>query len=180
MRESLKYDDAAKASGAKIVHSCGYDSVPSDLACLHLAHHAKTQHGRPPNEVTLLQQRKGYRAGRGEEREGGKRVDAPARAVQHPKFDPSSVQSGAGGGTIDSLTGIFAESPETQRLINRAYCLDPPGSRYASGEGPDSPSPIKPTWSAAAKCWTAPFVMSMVNEPVVRRSNALLGYPYGE
>ncbi len=30
-------DEAARASGARIVHSCGFDSVPSDLAVL-LAH----------------------------------------------------------------------------------------------------------------------------------------------
>lgn len=30
-------DDAARASGARVVHACGYDSVPSDLA-VHLLH----------------------------------------------------------------------------------------------------------------------------------------------
>lgn len=30
----LKYDDVAKASGAKIVHACGFDSIPYDLGVL--------------------------------------------------------------------------------------------------------------------------------------------------
>eukprot|EP00729_Bicosta_minor_P022986 gene22986-7697_t len=29
-----KYDAAAKKSGARIVHACGYDSIPSDLGAL--------------------------------------------------------------------------------------------------------------------------------------------------
>lgn len=30
----LKYNDIAKASGAKIVHACGFDSIPYDLGVL--------------------------------------------------------------------------------------------------------------------------------------------------
>ncbi|MEJ2889958.1 saccharopine dehydrogenase family protein [Actinomycetospora aeridis] len=41
-REAIdRYDDAARASGARIVHSCGYDSIPSDLAVLLL--HSRVQ-----------------------------------------------------------------------------------------------------------------------------------------
>lgn len=35
----------AKASGARIVHCCGYDSIPSDLGALMLQEHAKKAHG---------------------------------------------------------------------------------------------------------------------------------------
>lgn len=31
---SFRYDAAAKKSGARIVHACGYDSIPSDLGAL--------------------------------------------------------------------------------------------------------------------------------------------------
>ena len=35
MREAIdRFDDAAAASGARIVHSCGFDSIPSDLGVL--------------------------------------------------------------------------------------------------------------------------------------------------
>ena len=37
MRDSIdRYDDIARASGARIVHSCGFDSIPSDLGVLAL------------------------------------------------------------------------------------------------------------------------------------------------
>lgn len=45
MRESIdRYDGAAKASGARIVHACGFDSVPSDLGVL-LLHEAASRDG---------------------------------------------------------------------------------------------------------------------------------------
>lgn len=37
----------AQQSGAKIVHSCGFDSIPSDLGVLFLQNEAKNKHGRP-------------------------------------------------------------------------------------------------------------------------------------
>ena len=40
MRETIdRFDAAAKESGARIVHNCGFDSVPSDIGVL-LAHEA--------------------------------------------------------------------------------------------------------------------------------------------
>src|SRR5436305_6381829 len=35
MRETIeRFDSAAKASGARIVHTCGFDSIPSDIGVL--------------------------------------------------------------------------------------------------------------------------------------------------
>ncbi len=42
-----KYSDAAKASGARIVHSCGFDSIPFDLGVYFLQQHAIKNHGGP-------------------------------------------------------------------------------------------------------------------------------------
>ena len=42
MRRSIDdYDAAARASGARIVHTCGFDSIPSDLGVLALHEHAR-------------------------------------------------------------------------------------------------------------------------------------------
>lgn len=42
MRQSIdRYDEAARASGARIVHTCGFDSIPSDLGVLALYDHAR-------------------------------------------------------------------------------------------------------------------------------------------
>lgn len=48
MRASIDAnDEAAKASGARIVHACGFDSIPSDLGVHMVWDHAKRVHGRP-------------------------------------------------------------------------------------------------------------------------------------
>jgi short subunit dehydrogenase-like uncharacterized protein len=48
VREAIDRCDAlARESGARIVHSCGYDSVPSDLGVL-LLHEAAGELGRRP------------------------------------------------------------------------------------------------------------------------------------
>ncbi len=39
-----RYDETAKASGARIVLSCGFDSIPFDLGVLHLQNHAISEH----------------------------------------------------------------------------------------------------------------------------------------
>lgn len=41
-----KYQDAAKQSGARIVNSCGFDSIPSDLGVYFTQQQAKSQFGR--------------------------------------------------------------------------------------------------------------------------------------
>lgn len=40
-----RYDAAAKKSGARIVLSCGFDSIPFDLGVYHLQNHAAQTHG---------------------------------------------------------------------------------------------------------------------------------------
>lgn len=37
-----KYHTAAAAKGIKVVHCCGFDSIPSDLGALMMAHHCRT------------------------------------------------------------------------------------------------------------------------------------------
>lgn len=45
------HQDVAKASGARIVFSCGFDSIPSDLGVYHLQQLAKAQFGHPMPRV---------------------------------------------------------------------------------------------------------------------------------
>lgn len=44
----------ARETGARIVHSCGYDSIPSDLGVLMLQRHAEKEHGATCPHVRLL------------------------------------------------------------------------------------------------------------------------------
>jgi short subunit dehydrogenase-like uncharacterized protein len=52
MREMIdKYHEAAKASGARIAFSSGFDSIPFDLGVFMLQHEAKARHGSPAPRV---------------------------------------------------------------------------------------------------------------------------------
>jgi short subunit dehydrogenase-like uncharacterized protein len=52
MRQMIdKYDEAAKASGARVTFSSGFDSIPFDLGVLMLQKHATATHGAPAPRV---------------------------------------------------------------------------------------------------------------------------------
>jgi short subunit dehydrogenase-like uncharacterized protein len=48
-----KYEAQAKASGARIVHCCGFDSIPSDMGVWYLQTQAKKQFDAPCNDVKM-------------------------------------------------------------------------------------------------------------------------------
>jgi short subunit dehydrogenase-like uncharacterized protein len=48
-----RYEPAAKASGARIVHCCGFDSIPSDLGVLFLQEEARKRFGGACPEVAM-------------------------------------------------------------------------------------------------------------------------------
>ena len=53
MRRTIdEFDAAAKAKGVRIVHSCGFDSVPSEVVTLMAAHYMATVHNRQLGETT--------------------------------------------------------------------------------------------------------------------------------
>ncbi|MDD9896928.1 MAG: saccharopine dehydrogenase NADP-binding domain-containing protein [Gammaproteobacteria bacterium] len=47
------HEEAAKASGARIINCCGFDSIPSDLGVKFLQQHAKYKFGRCCNKVHM-------------------------------------------------------------------------------------------------------------------------------
>ncbi|MEM6475055.1 MAG: saccharopine dehydrogenase NADP-binding domain-containing protein [Pseudomonadota bacterium] len=49
----LRHGDAAKASGARIVHCCGFDSIPSDLGVHFLQHQAKQKFGETCDRIDM-------------------------------------------------------------------------------------------------------------------------------
>ena len=52
MHETIAtFSDQAKASGARIVHSCGFDSIPFDLGVLYLQNIAQEKFGKPCQSV---------------------------------------------------------------------------------------------------------------------------------
>jgi short subunit dehydrogenase-like uncharacterized protein len=140
--------EPARAGGARIVHCCGFDSIPSDLGTL-LLHRALEDLGS---------------------------------GLRRARLRVRSMRGKASGGTVASLFEIAGEArrdPEARRVLLDPYALNPPGERPPLEGGPDRGDSLRPRLDADRGVWTAPFLMAMINTRVVRRSNALLGYPYG-
>ena len=147
MRQMIdRYQEDAKASGARIVHACGFDSIPSDLGVWHLQQRSTELFGQPAERISLL---------------------------------VGAMRGGFSGGTAASLLYAVEEgrkSRDVARILSDPYALNPPGQR----QGPDRRDQTGTRFDADHGVWTCPFVMALINTRIVRRSNALLGYAYGE
>jgi short subunit dehydrogenase-like uncharacterized protein len=146
MRRMIDLHEArAVETGARIVHSCGFDSIPSDLGCLFLQRHAIERYGRPCGSVKLFVRK---------------------------------MKGTFSGGTVASMLNaleVAKHSPEDRRIMGNPYALNPAGEC----KGPDGRDQARPHLDPDADSWTAPFVMAAINTRIVRRSHALLGWPWG-
>ncbi|MBT8090217.1 MAG: saccharopine dehydrogenase NADP-binding domain-containing protein [Gammaproteobacteria bacterium] len=136
----------AQQTGARIVHCCGFDSVPMDIGVWFLQDAAKQRYGAYCKSIALL---------------------------------VKATKGTASGGTIASMMNLIQESRKDRdvaRILVHPYSLNPEGER----DGPDKRDQQSVLYDKNAQSWTAPFVMAGVNTKVVRRSHALLGYPYGK
>jgi short subunit dehydrogenase-like uncharacterized protein len=141
-----QFQDAALASGARIVHTCGFDSVPFDMGNWYVQEQMHQQHGVYAQQVKA-------RVGRN--------------------------RGAASGGTIASVLNMMEEAgrdPSIRRQVANPYSLYPAGTP-AGLDGADQSTAI---YDEDFKQWTSPFIMAAVNTRVVRRSNALLGFPWGK
>jgi short subunit dehydrogenase-like uncharacterized protein len=140
-----QYHDAAADNGTRIVHCCGFDSVPMDIGVWFLQQEAMRRHGSYCRSIAMI---------------------------------VKAMRGGASGGTIASMLNLIREARsdrDVARVLAHPYGLNPPGER----EGPDRHDQRNVQFDEVAGTWTAPFVMAGINTKVVRRSHALLGYPYG-
>ena len=140
-----RHNEAARESGARILMSCAFDSVPSDIGVFCLQKSAGTIHGAVCSEITML-----------------------VRAMK----------GGASGGTVASMLNLIDEARRDRsvaRVLQDPYSLNPEGERH----GPDQGSRDRVAFNADVDAWTGPFIMAAINTRTVRRTNALLGYPYG-
>ena len=141
-----EHQERATQTGARIVHCCGFDSVPMDIGVWFLQEEARKRFGHYCQSITLL---------------------------------VKATKGSASGGTVASLINLIEESRKDRaiaKILVHPYSLNPEGER----EGPDQRDQQGVLYNDDAKSWTAPFVMAAVNTKVVRRSHALLGYPYGK
>ncbi|MFT4875060.1 saccharopine dehydrogenase family protein [Congregibacter sp.] len=135
----------AQESGARIVHCCGFDSIPSDLGNWFVQQAMQDQHG-------VIASRVRGRVGK--------------------------TRGAASGGTVASLLGVLEDAgrdPALRSLLRDKYCLYPD----QEGPGPEAKDQYAPIFDPCFEQWTTPFVMALINERVVRRSNALLNFPWG-
>ena len=89
-----------------------------------------------------------------------------------------AIKGGASGGTFASMLNAIDEAKRDRsvmRILSDPYGLNPEGER----KGPDGRDQRGALFHEDAGVWTGPFVMAGINTKVVRRSNALAGYPYG-
>ena len=139
-----RHQATAQASGARIVFSCDFDSIPFDLGVVYLQDLARQRFGSPLA-----------------------RVDGLVKVMK----------GAASGGTVASLLATLeamAADPAQARLMADPFSLTP-GFR-----GPAQPESHAAEYDAQARSWTVPFIMAAINTRVVRRTNALLGFPYGK
>jgi short subunit dehydrogenase-like uncharacterized protein len=52
-RMVTRYQDRAQETGARIVHCCGFDSIPSDMGVYHLQQQAQQQFGEPCTNIRM-------------------------------------------------------------------------------------------------------------------------------
>ncbi len=139
------HHERARETGARIVHTCGFDSIPSDLGVLFLQREMRRRHGATCAEV---------------------------------KFRVREARGGFSGGTVASMLNMFDEAerdPAVRALLDDPYGLNPEEER----RGLDRPERRVPEYDEEFGAWVAPFMMAPINTKVVRRSNALMGFPYG-
>ena len=146
VREMIdRFHDEAVDADTRIVHSCGFDSVPADIGTLLVQSFAAEE------------------------------FDAHCEMV---RIYVEEASGGVSGGTLASFGALFdaaAADPVARQTLKNPYSLAPPGER----NGVDPGEQRWPRNDRLRSGWTAPSPMAPVNERAVRRSNALLGYPWG-
>lgn len=152
VRESIDlYHKQAADTGARIVHSCGFDSIPSDLA-VYLLHRRVDEDGTGQLGDTTFVLR-GMSGG----------------------LSGGSIASGT------EMMRAVSSDPEARRAVCDPYTLTTDRAAEPElGAQPDFPmrrgGQIAPE---LAGLWAGGFVMAQHNTRIVRRSNALQDWAYG-
>jgi trans enoyl reductase len=152
IRESIDlYHKQAIETGARIVHSCGFDSIPSDLTVFALYRRAEHDQAGQLGNTNMV-----------------------VRALA------GGVSGGTVASMIEFLRTLSSD-PEARRLINDPYTLTPERAAEPQlGAQPDvrwrRGGEIAPELEGY---WAGAFLVAAPNSRIVRRSNALLDYAYG-
>ena len=141
-----KYHSKALKNGVKIIHACGFDSVPSDLGVLYAQNKIIEKTGKCASKISM-------------------------RVV--------SMKGGVSGGTIFSFLNILEESKKNKnvrKILQNPHSLNPK-KKFISTDERDLKNI---TYDKNSKTWISPFIMASINTRIVRRSNYLMDFKYGE
>ncbi|MEV0896501.1 saccharopine dehydrogenase NADP-binding domain-containing protein [Actinoplanes sp. NPDC049802] len=142
--------ETAQRTGARIVHSCGFDSIPSDIGVhvLHAAVRADDAGEMTDTTLVVIRARGGFSGGT---------IDSMRHQVDVMKKD----------------RGL-------RRVAASPYSLSPDRTAEPDlGRQPDMVSLPGSEVDPGLRGHLAPFVMASYNTRVVRRSNALRDWAYG-
>ncbi len=133
------YQQQAESSGARIVHTCGFDSIPSDLGCLFINEAMREQHGKPCRKVKLRVRRMkgtfsgGTYASMLNALEEVKKDPTVRRALGNPYgLNPEGERSGPDGSgqkgpawdaDVESWTAPFVMESVNSRVVRRSNAL---------------------------------------------------------
>jgi short subunit dehydrogenase-like uncharacterized protein len=152
VRQSIDdYHKQAVDTGARIVHACGFDSIPSDMSVFALYRRAQQDGTGELGDTDFVL--RGFSGG----------------------------VSGGTAASMVEVFRASSNDPNTRRMLEDPYTLTQDRAIEPElGPQPDLPwrrgREIAPE---LAGTWTTGFVMAMYNTRIVRRSNALLEYAYG-
>jgi short subunit dehydrogenase-like uncharacterized protein len=138
-------------TGARIVHACGFDSIPSDLSVYALYRKVAEDGGGELGDTTFVM--RSFSGG----------------------FSGGTIAS------MTELLRDASSDPDVRRLLGDPYSLSTDRSAEPDlGAQPDLQwrrgADIAPELAGS---WTAGFIMAASNTRVVRRSNALQDWAYG-
>lgn len=152
MRESIdEYHKQAVDTGARIVHACGFDSIPSDLSVYALYRRAVDEGTGELADTTFVVRKLA----------GG--------------------LSGGTIASITDVVRAASGDPKTRHLLEDPYTLTPDRAAEPElGSQPDYPwRRGRQIAEELDGVWTSGFLMASTNTRVVRRSNALRDWAYG-
>ncbi|MGY8782284.1 MAG: saccharopine dehydrogenase family protein [Fidelibacterota bacterium] len=148
IRQSIDlFHKKAKMNQCRIIHSCGFDSIPSDIGVLMLQNDSIQKNDKPYGKIDLY---------------------------------VKSIGGGFSGGTIESMINIsryIDSKPQLKNILSNPFALNPK-EHMKNSTHQSSLKTIK--WSKKINRWVCPFIMSGINTRIVRRSNAINNFFYGE
>ncbi|MEV6333573.1 saccharopine dehydrogenase NADP-binding domain-containing protein [Nocardia vinacea] len=151
IREAIdRYHEQAVETGAKIVNSCGYDSIPSDLSVYQLYKRTVADNTGELEDTTLIASLKGGVS--------GGTIDSGRAMMEAIAADPAK-------GSV--MSHPYSLSPDKSMEPNVGRQTDQALQRASS---------IDPSLDG----WVGTFVMAAHNTKIVRRTNGLLGWVYGK